>query len=154
MLINFINMKSINMNSLKKKVVTAIFAILILSSMDASAKKVRFLTSQIVPAAVGYAKITRDENKNYVIKINLTNLAESKKLQPSKQIYVVWMLTDDQITKNIGQLKSSPVLFSKKLKATLLTATPFRPVKIFITAEDDGSIQFPGMQMVLSTDKF
>lgn len=147
-------MKSKKMNSLTKKLFLGIFTILILFSVDSFAKKAHFITSSVVPAARGFAKIKRDNNKNYVIKINLINLAEVQRLQPPKQIYVVWMITDQETTMNIGQLKSSTSLLSKKLKATLETTSPFKPVKIFITAEDDGSIQYPGMQMVLSTDRF
>ena len=147
-------MKSTKKNSLAKKIFLGIFTILILFSVDSYAKKAFFLTSSVVPAARGFAKITRDENKNYAIKIHISGLAEVERLQPSKHTYVVWMVTDEEITKNIGQLKSSSGILSKKLKATLETRSSFKPVKIFITAEDEAEIQYPGMQMVLSTDRF
>jgi hypothetical protein len=147
-------MKSIKKNSLVKKIFISIFTILILFSVDSYAKKAFFLTSTVVPAARGFANITRDRNRNYVIKIQISGLAEVKRLQPSKHTYIVWMVTDQDKTKNIGQLKSSSGVFSKKLKASLETRSSFKPVKIFITAEDEADIQYPGMQMVLSTSKF
>lgn len=79
--------------------------------------KVRFITSQVVPAARGYAKISRDENKNYSIDIEIENLAEPSRLKPSKAAYVVWMETVDNGIKNLGQLKSSSGFFSSTLQA-------------------------------------
>jgi hypothetical protein len=43
---------------------------------------------------------------------------------------------------------------SSKLKADFETATPFKPVKIFITAEDDANVEYPGMYTVLKTTNF
>jgi hypothetical protein len=63
--------------------------------------------------------------------------------------YVVWMLTDQGIMKNIGRVNSS-----NKLKVSFETVSSFKPIKIFITAEDDEDVQYPGQQVVLSTDKF
>jgi hypothetical protein len=69
------------------------------------ARKGRFQTST-VPAARGDVKVTKDENKNYLIQIKLENLAEVKRLDSSNEAYVVWMETDDSMVKNIGQIKS------------------------------------------------
>jgi hypothetical protein len=63
------------------------------------ARKGRFQTSTIVPAARGDVKVTKDENKNYLIQIKLENLAEVKRLDSSNEAYVVWMETDDSIIK-------------------------------------------------------
>lgn len=122
-------------------------------SFSSCAKKTAFLTSQVVPAARGTVKVKTDDNKNYRIQIDLFNLAEPQRLQPSKQTYVVWMLTDEEITKNIGQIKSSSSTFSKTLKASFETVSSSNPVKIFITAEDDSAIQYPRGEIVLSTDR-
>jgi hypothetical protein len=43
---------------------------------------------------------------------------------------------------------------SKQLKGSFKTVSSDKPVKIFITAEDDAAVQYPGTQVVLSTDKF
>ncbi len=147
-------MKSQELYSFLKKIFSVFFVVVMMFSVEAFAKKAAFLTSTIVPAARGFAKITKDQNKNYIIKIHIANLAESKRLQPSKRTYVVWMVTDGDKTENIGQLNSSSALLSKKLKASLETRSSSRPVKIFITAEDEGNTQTPGTQMILSTDKF
>jgi len=117
-------------------------------------RKISFLTSPVVPAARGYVTIKKDKNKNNVIQLQITDLAEVQRLQPPRQTYVVWMVTGSDKEKNIGQINSSSSLLSKTLKASFETVSSIRPTKIFITAEDDGNIQFPSTQLVLSTDGF
>lgn len=144
--------------SLTKTVIKQIFIgflfLGVLIPMQSCSKKVKFETSPIVPAARGEVKVSKNSNKNYIIKIKFDNLAEVDRLEPPKNTYVVWMVTDQKSTKNIGQIKSSSSMMSSKLKADFETATPFKPVKIFITAEDDGNVEYPGMYTVLSTNNF
>jgi hypothetical protein len=64
------------------------------------------------------------------------------------------MVTDRDMTKNIGQLNSSVSFFSKRLTGSLNTVSSIKPTKIFITAENDPSTQNPDMQVILSTDRF
>ena len=118
------------------------------------AEKVEFLSSSIVPAARGYVKVKRDTNENYIIQVKISNLAEVNRLQPSKQVYVVWMITDHEITENIGQINSSTTFLSTKLKASFKKVSSSKPIKIFITAEEDAIIQTPDEQIILSTDRF
>lgn len=147
-------MGTIKLNTLTNKMFLGVFALLILFSFDTSAKKVTFLKSTVVPAARGYVKINRDKNLNYVISINISNMAEVYRLEPSKLNYIVWMVTDEEIIMNMGKIKSTVGFLSKNLKATLETVTSLKPIKIFITAEDDASRQYPGTQVVLSTANF
>jgi hypothetical protein len=144
----------IKLNTLTNKIFIGAFALLILCSFDVSAKKVKFLKSSVVPAARGNAKINRDKNLNYVISINISNLAEAYRLEPSKLTYIVWMVTEDETTMNMGKINSTTGFLSKKLKATFETVTSLKPEKIFITAEDDPSRQYPDGELVLSTSKF
>lgn len=112
-----------------------------------------FATSAIAPAAEGTVKVKKDANKNYVIKIHVYNLAESSKLTPPMNAYVVWLVTDDNMTKNVGQIKSSSAFLSKSLNATFETVSPLKPIKIFITAENDASVQYPvSSDFILTTD--
>ncbi len=130
------------------------FTIISLSFLSACSKKVMFQNSVIVPAARGYVKVSKDDNKNFVIKVELTNLAEVTRLQPPKKSYVIWLVSDDEITKNIGQIKSSSSMLSSKLKASFETVSSSKPTKIFITAENDENVKVYGNQIVLTTDKF
>ena len=131
---------------------TAMTAILLL--LGSCAKKVTFLTSSVVPAARGSVKVTKDNNSNYVLKIQLSNLAESSRLQPAKESYVVWIAADDATTKNMGQIKSGTHLMSKSLTAAFKSVSSFKPTKVFITAEDDPATQYPSRLIVLTTDSF
>lgn len=142
------------MKPIIKTTLFAITAFIITVTLNSCSKKISFLTSSVVPAARGTVKIKKDNNNNYDINIDLFNLAESKRLDPPKQAYVIWMETAENQMKNIGQISSSTSFLSQKLKANFNTVSPAKPVRIFITAEDDAAIQYPGMQVVLSTDRF
>jgi hypothetical protein len=126
------------------------FGLVVIST--SCSKKIAFLNSTVVPAARGTAQVKTDKNKNYAINVMLTDLAESTRLSPAKQTYIVWMVTDQNITKNIGQLNSSKSGLANKLKAEFNTVSAFKPTKIFITAEDEPSTQYPSDQIILSTD--
>jgi hypothetical protein len=122
--------------------------------MGSCARKISFQNSEIAPAAEGRVKVKKDGNSNYEIKIDLNNLAHSERLTPARNVYVVWMETDQNMTKNIGQINSSKNFMSNKLKASFETVSSFKPVKIFITAEDEASISSPGNTIVMTTRNF
>lgn len=126
---------------------TAILAIFISSC----SKKMIFNSSSTVPAAVGSVKIKNDKNNNQGIRVRVTHLAPASKLLPPQKTYVVWMVTENNGTKNIGQLHSSGGLFSKTLKASLTTVTSFKPTGFYITGEDDGNVQYSSSFIVLTT---
>ena len=131
-----------------------VFAGMMLIPITLSAQKFTFVNSSVVPAAEGYAKVKKDKNKNYKIKVEVTDLAEVGRVQSTKTTYVVWMETDQGNAENLGQLKSSTAFLSKRLTASLETTTPYKPVKIFITTESGLNVQFPGEQIVLTTEMF
>lgn len=147
-------MEMIKLNTMANKIFLGIFVLLILFSVSVSAKRVKFQISTVVPAARGYVKITQDKNRNYEIGIKLTDMAEVSRLEPSKLLYIVWMVTEEGVTKNMGKIDSSTGFLSSKLKASFETVTSFNPIHIFITAEDDPSLQYPGNQLIISTGKF
>jgi hypothetical protein len=128
--------------------------VVIFLSLNSCAKKISFQTSPVVPAARGTVKVKKDDNKNYSIKINLLNLAEAKRLPTSEKTYVVWMESNQQAVKNLGQLNSGRSMLSKKLKASFETVSAVKPTKIFITAEDNSSVQYPGNELILTTNGF
>lgn len=135
--------------SLTKYFLMSILATSMIFLFTDCSKKIIFLSSSVVPAATGYAKVKKNGNNNYVVQLNISNLAESNMLTPPKQTYIVWVVTDREETKNIGQIKSSD-----KLNASFETATAFKPAKIFITAENDPGTQYPGEPVVLTTEIF
>jgi hypothetical protein len=125
-----------------------VYLVVLALSISSCAKKSMFLVSPVQPAARGYAEVNKDKNSNYRVSVELTSLSESNRLSPPKNVYVVWMVSDGDVTKNIGQIKPT-----SNLKASFETVSSIKPKRIFITAEDDASLQMPGTLVVLTTDK-
>lgn len=128
--------------------------IIVLLSVSGCSKKLAFQQSTVVPAAKGYVKITKDENKNYRIKLELSDLAEIKRLDPQKESYVVWMSSDNNTTTNLGRISSSGSLLSKRLTVSFETVTAIKPSLIFITAENESNTKYPTGTTILTTGKF
>lgn len=129
-----------------------ILTILFLFSAGSCSTKLKFATSTIVPAAQGSVKVGKDDNGNYELDLNILHLTEPSRLSPSKKLYVVWMETENNGTKNVGQLKSGSSFFSSTLKASFHTVTSFKPKRVFLTAENNAAIQSPGSQVILTTN--
>lgn len=127
----------------------AIATAILLFSFSSCSKKIPFQTSAVVPAATGTVALKKDNNDNYQIKISLADLAAPSRLEPPKNTYVVWMQTENDGIKNIGQIQ-----VSSNLKASVEAVSSSKPIKIFITAEDDSAIQNPDKQVVLTTKDF
>ena len=119
-----------------------------------STKKLPFNTSTVVPGAEGTVKVKKDNNNNYHINVYIEHLADSKKLTPAKNVYVVWLETKENGTKNIGQINSSGSMFSKTKKASIETVSTFKPVRVFVSAEDNAGIETPGTTVILTTNSF
>ena len=146
-------MKSVTHN---QKNFLKLISILMFASfmIQSCVSKYAFSTSPVVPAAEGGVKVKKDGNNNYKVDVEVKRLAEPKRLTPARQLYVVWMETEKNGTKNIGQLKTSSGIFSNMLKSNLETVSAFKPVSFMITAEDEADIQYPGGQVVLKTNGF
>jgi hypothetical protein len=124
-------------------------AVFVLSSCSS---KLYFGTSPVVPAARGYVKMAKDRNDNYTIELVISDLAEVERLQGGKKTYVVWMSSEGENPRNLGQINSDEKRFSKKLSATFQSVSSKKPTRVFITAEEDGSVQYPGTLEVMSTE--
>jgi len=117
-----------------KNLLIGAFILLLMSCGSA----VKFPTSNVAPASEITATKKQDKNNNFVIEVNAKNLASADRLNPSKNNYSVWVVTDKNETKNIGQLMNK-----NAQTATLKTSTPFSVKEIFITAEDQGNNSYP-----------
>ncbi|KIC94966.1 hypothetical protein [Flavihumibacter solisilvae] len=117
-------------------------------------KQVPFNASTVVPGAEGTVKVKKDKNNNYLINVYIEHLADSKKLTPAKNAYVVWLETKENGTKNIGQIHSSSSMFSKTKKASIETVSTFKPVRVYISAEDNAGTETPGTMVILTTNSF
>lgn len=121
--------------------------------MTSCSTKAAFQTSSIQPAARGYVKVKQDQAQNYIIQVKLDYLSEADRLNPPKKTYVIWMESNNNATRNIGQINSSTGFLSNNLKADFVTTSSYKPDRIYITAEDDGTVSYPGPVIVLTTGK-
>jgi hypothetical protein len=121
----------------------------VLVFLTSCATTTKFPVSSVTPAAEITVKKKQDKNKNYVIEVTAKNLASANRVDPSKKNYNVWIVTENNGTKNAG------MLVNKNAKtATLKTSTPYDVKEIFITAEDQGDYSYPvGVEISRTTIK-
>jgi len=120
------------------KLLKSLLFMSLIAVLTSCATTTKFPLSNTVPAAEITAKVNQDKNKNYVIQVVAKNLASAERLNPPKNNYSIWIVTENGTIKNIGQLTN---LNAKT--ATLKTLTPFNVKEIFITAEDQGNLTNP-----------
>jgi len=119
-----------------KNVLLAGVVLLLLTSASPIEK---FPVSSVIPTAEITAQIKQDKLNNNVIEITANYLASVDRLTPPKNTYVIWLVTKENGTTNIGQFKTE-----NGKKITFKTLTPFEPLQLIITAEDEGKVTNPG----------
>jgi len=67
---------------------------------------------------------------------------------------VVWIETRNNGIKNIGRIVPSKGFLSSKMTASLNAVSPTKPKRVFITAENDEYLRYPGNMVVLDTGNF
>lgn len=133
--------------------IAVLAGLILVVTMSSCAVRSHFLTSSVVPAAQGTVEIKKDKNNNYVIKIEISNLSPSTRLTPPRNAYVVWVVLDDNSSRNLGQINSNEDFMPKNLNASFETLSSSKPVKIVITAENDPGVQYPSFSdVILTTD--
>lgn len=110
-------------------------------------KKYTFGPSATIPSARGSVNLDKDKNNNYVVDVRVEHLAEPERLQPPKSTYIVWIETLNNGTQNLGQLRTA----RSSLKGTLKAVSVYQPIRVFITAEDQPNVSYPGGTEVLTT---
>lgn len=118
---------------------TSLFSSLLLIFQSCGIKT-KFSVSSIVPAADITAIQSVDKNKNYVIKITAKSLAHPQRLNPPKNTYVIWSISNEGNITNIGQLAVSKNARKTKVFKTTISSNPSQ---LFITAEDQGNLTTP-----------
>ena len=115
--------------------------------LQSCARKMTFGVSPVVPSAQGKVALGKDENKNTTLELRVRDLAPPDRLTPPKKVYVVWIETKDNGMKNLGQLNA------RRRDSYLKALSPFEPVRVFITAEDNAATSEPGTVVVMDTKK-
>lgn len=121
------------MKTIKNLIIIAFVALI-----SSCASTAMFPVSVIVPAAEIKATKKQDQNGNYVIELTANNLADASRLNPPMNNYSVWIVINNGVTKNMGQLSNK-----NGKRAVLKTLTPFNVKEIFITAEKQGNLTSP-----------
>lgn len=117
-----------------KAIILLVIVILIASCANIS----KFPVSTVTPAADMVVKSQHDKNGNTKITITAKNLSAVERLTPSKSMYVVWLVSEFDGVRNIGQLKNK-----NAGTAEIKTLVPFKFTEIFITAEDQADVIYP-----------
>lgn len=108
-------------------------------------QKIAFKKSTVVPGASIEAKVGQDANENYIVELEIENLAAPQALTPSKKVYVAWV-EHQYGYQNIGQIK-----LNKNQGGSLKSTTPFKPKSIIVTAENEAIVVTPGTVTVLES---
>lgn len=125
---------------MKKYSIISVLAIpLALAIVTSCATTTKFPVSQDVPAADITAKTKKQGNPNYLVTITAKNLADSERLTPPKSIYVIWAVSESGVIRNVGHFTQE-----NAVKATYKASFPYKPIEIFITAENEEGSCTPG----------
>ncbi len=146
-------MKTKGIINSKRRILLAVMSVGMIFGFSSCSTKVAFQTSSVVPSAEGSVNVKQDKNDNYNIQLNEIRLADPERLDPPMKPYMVWIETEKDGAKSIGNLKTSTSGFSKTLKSSLETVSAFKPTEVFITAESSDNVQYPG-RVVLRTAAF
>ncbi|UHG94720.1 hypothetical protein [Spirosoma oryzicola] len=117
--------------------------------LSSCSSRLTFLNSTVTPAATGTVSFKKDKNSNYILQVEVRNLAEPHRLTPSKNIYLAWMEAGGRPAQKLGQL----TIYSKMLKGELKATTIDQPAVVYITAEVDENAESPGEMVVLTTKR-
>ena len=151
-------MKTINIISNSKQILFGIvltmtvFFISSCASKSTTTTTATPMTPKSTPESKSQLLVKRDANNNYVIQIDLINLAKLNKSIPTKGAYMVWMLSDNNSTTNLGIITNEMLDLSKNSKPVFEGITKLKPLKVFITEEDNAAAKKPGQNTVWTAD--
>jgi hypothetical protein len=113
----------------------------------AEASDIKMIADPSVPAATGKAHLSKDNNGNLRLKLEVDHLAKPGALTPAKQNYVVWIQPRGKEPQNQGTLK-----VSGDLKGKFEDTVPNEDFEVFITAEDNAAAQTPSGPKLLRAE--
>jgi hypothetical protein len=101
-------------------------------------------TSDRLPAAQGQIKVSKGDNDNTKMKLEVNHLAEPAKMAPGASTYVVWIQTSPGQVQNLGALT-----VDNDRQAKLETVTPHRDFQVFVTAEPVATVAAPTSERLM-----
>jgi hypothetical protein len=128
-------------------VIPAALGLMLLWPFGDSAKKVSMTPGKEDPAAHGTVAVKTGRNGNTDVSITAKSLAQPSALNPPENTYVVWFQPDGQDARNMGALR-----VNNNLDGKLVTVSPYRRFKVFITAEKEPNPTRPKGPTMLTAD--
>lgn len=122
--------------------------------VGACSNKITFPVSSVIPTAEPNARVNKTSEGEYRIRLDVSGLALPDRLTPSKKHYVVWIESEGQGTRNLGELRNNRGMMANRSKASFEATTRFKPTQIFVTAENSTSLQWPGDHEILRSNVF
>ncbi len=116
-------------------IVLALLIALAIAALPSCKSSASFKQSSFLPNAQGFAKAEANKSGSYAVTVRVERLASPEFLTPPKKVYVVWIESKRRGVRNGGVLQ----IDSNKL-GTLTTTAPFKPTRVYITAEDRGDV--------------
>jgi hypothetical protein len=107
----------------------------------------RMIADPSVPAASGKAHLSKDNNGNLRLKLDVDHLAKPGSLTPTKESYVVWIQPRGKEPQNEGTLK-----VGDNLKGNFEATVPNEYFEVFVTAEDNPAAQTPSGPKLLRAE--
>ena len=129
-------------------------AFIFILALGSCSTKISFPVSNVVPAAEPDASVKKSKEGDYVVKLDVNNLALPERLSPPKKHYIVWIDTESQGIKKLGEISNNTGIFRNRGRASFETSTLFKPSMIMVTAENNLEIDYPGDQVVLKSRPF
>lgn len=114
----------------------ALLGIITLTSSCVSIAK--FPVSPLVLAADITAKFKNQGKLNYLVTNTAINQADSERLDPPKEIYIIWAVSEAGVTRNLGYF-----IQQNAEKSIYRASFPYKPMEVFITAEDEEDLCKP-----------
>ncbi len=121
------------MKAIRNLLITGV--ILLMTSCSSTSN---FPVSQAAPAAEITVKTKKQGKTNYLVTIEANSLADSERLNPPRKLYIIWAVSEAGVIRNVGH-------FTQKNaeKSTYMASFPYKPIEIFITAEDEEGLCEP-----------
>jgi hypothetical protein len=110
----------------------------------ACAHQIPMQTSDRIPAAQGRVEISKADNDNTKMKLEVAHLADPQKLAAGATAYVVWIQSNPGQAQNVGALA-----VGDNRQASLETVTPHRDFQLFVTAEPAATVATPTSERLL-----
>lgn len=117
------------------------------SKTAAAASDQRLTVSPKIPSTEGTVRFATGANDNTSIDLSVKHLPQPSKLTPPASAYVVWTKADkDAKPQNVGALT-----VDAELTGTLTTLTPLHRFELLVTAEENGQVQEPKGEALLTS---